>query len=59
MLLDKLVYGIRFKKPILQWVESAHPNLGKPGVFWHTQGGSKSYSMACFSDTEKARPESQ
>jgi len=42
-------------KPMLQWVESAHPDLGKLGVFWHTQGGGKSYSMAFF--TEKVRRE--
>ena len=40
-------------KPMLQWVESAHPDLGKLGVFWHTQGSGKSYSMAFF--TEKVR----
>jgi type I restriction enzyme R subunit len=37
-------------KPMLQWVESAHPNLGKLGVFWHTQGSGKSYSMAFFAE---------
>lgn len=40
-------------KPMLQWVEAAHPDLGKLGVFWHTQGSGKSYSMAFF--TEKVR----
>lgn len=34
-------------------VERAHPDLGRLGVFWHTQGSGKSYSMAFF--TEKAR----
>jgi type I restriction enzyme R subunit len=34
-------------------VERAHPELGKLGVFWHTQGSGKSYSMAFF--TEKVR----
>ena len=33
--------------------ETAHPDLGKLGVFWHTQGSGKSYSMAFF--TEKVR----
>ena len=33
--------------------EAAHPDLGKLGVFWHTQGSGKSYSMAFF--TEKVR----
>lgn len=31
-------------------VERAHPELGKLGVFWHTQGSGKSYSMAFFSE---------
>lgn len=34
-------------------VERAHKDLGKLGVFWHTQGSGKSYSMAFF--TEKVR----
>ncbi len=33
--------------------EAAHPDLGRLGVFWHTQGSGKSYSMAFF--TEKVR----
>ncbi len=37
----------------LEIVERAHPDLGKLGVFWHTQGSGKSYSMAFF--TEKVR----
>jgi len=40
---------------MLDVVESAHPDLGKLGVFWHTQGSGKSYSMAFF--TEKVRRE--
>jgi type I restriction enzyme R subunit len=31
-------------------VERAHPDLGKLGVFWHTQGSGKSYSMAFFAE---------
>jgi type I restriction enzyme, R subunit len=31
-------------------VERAHPDLGRLGVFWHTQGSGKSYSMAFFAD---------
>ena len=31
-------------------VESADPELGKLGVFWHTQGGGKSYSMVFFAE---------
>ena len=34
-------------------IERAHPDLGRLGVFWHTQGSGKSYSMAFF--TEKVR----
>jgi len=37
-------------KDALQLVESAHPDLGKLGVFWHTQGSGKSYSMAFFAE---------
>ncbi|AKB84506.1 type I restriction endonuclease subunit R [Methanococcoides methylutens] len=40
-------------KNVLEIVESAHPDLGKLGVFWHTQGSGKSYSMIFF--TEKVR----
>ncbi len=35
---------------VLEVVESAHPDLGKLGVFWHTQGSGKSYSMAFFAE---------
>jgi type I restriction enzyme R subunit len=34
-------------------VRRAHPDLGRLGVFWHTQGSGKSYSMVMF--TEKVR----
>ncbi len=34
----------------VQLVESVHPDLGKLGVFWHTQGSGKSYSMAFFAE---------
>lgn len=37
----------------LKLPEAAHPELGRLGVFWHTQGSGKSYSMAFF--TEKIR----
>jgi type I restriction enzyme R subunit len=37
-------------KRTLELVESAHPDLGKLGVFWHTQGSGKSYSMAFFAE---------
>jgi type I restriction enzyme R subunit len=32
----------------LPLVERAHSDLGRLGVFWHTQGSGKSYSMAFF-----------
>lgn len=35
---------------LLELVEPAHPDLGKLGVFWHTQGSGKSYSMAFFAE---------
>jgi type I restriction enzyme, R subunit len=31
-------------------VERAHPDLGRLGIFWHTQGSGKSYSMAFFAE---------
>jgi type I restriction enzyme R subunit len=31
-------------------VVRAHPDLGRLGVFWHTQGSGKSYSMAFFAE---------
>lgn len=34
----------------LQLVERAHPELGRLGVVWHTQGSGKSYSMAFFAE---------
>lgn len=37
----------------LPFLERAHPDLGRLGVFWHTQGSGKSYSMAFF--TRKVR----
>jgi len=45
----------RHKEPALPLVERAHPDLGRLGVFWHTQGSGKSYSMVMFS--EKVRRE--
>jgi type I restriction enzyme R subunit len=35
---------------LLPFVERAHPDLGRLGVFWHTQGSGKSYSMAFFAE---------
>jgi type I restriction enzyme R subunit len=36
-------------------VEAVHPDLGKLGVFWHTQGSGKSYSMAFFAEKVRRR----
>ena len=38
------------RSAVLELVERAHPDLGKLGVFWHTQGSGKSYSMAFFAE---------
>jgi type I restriction enzyme R subunit len=35
---------------VLSLVQRAHPDLGRLGVFWHTQGSGKSYSMAFFAE---------
>ena len=35
---------------LLPLVKRAHPDLGRLGVFWHTQGSGKSYSMAFFAE---------
>jgi type I restriction enzyme R subunit len=44
----------RAEKPLdLPLVKRAHPDLGRLGVFWHTQGSGKSYSMVFF--VEKVR----
>ena len=38
-------------------VERAHPELGRLGVFWHTQGSGKSYSMAFFAEKVRRKRE--
>jgi type I restriction enzyme, R subunit len=38
-------------------VERAHPDLGRLGVFWHTQGSGKSYSMAFFAEKVRRKVE--
>ena len=38
-------------------VEQAHPDLGRLGVFWHTQGSGKSYSMVFFAEKVRRRLE--
>jgi len=35
---------------LLPLIERAHPDLGRLGVFWHTQGSGKSYAMVCFTE---------
>jgi type I restriction enzyme R subunit len=48
---DYLVQGSAELQPrTLQIVERAHPDLGRLGVVWHTQGSGKSYSMAFFAE---------
>jgi type I restriction enzyme R subunit len=42
-------------KRTVELVEAAHPELGKLGVFWHTQGSGKSYSMAFFAEKVRRR----
>jgi type I restriction enzyme R subunit len=41
----------------LQLVERAHPDLGRLGVVWHTQGSGKSYSMAFFAEKVRRKVE--
>jgi type I restriction enzyme R subunit len=43
------------ERRVVKLVESAHPDLGKLGVFWHTQGSGKSYSMAFFAEKVRRR----
>ena len=38
-------------------VEKAHRDLGRLGVFWHTQGSGKSYSMAFFAEKVRRKLE--
>ena len=38
-------------------IERAHPELGRLGVFWHTQGSGKSYSMAFLSEKVRRKLE--
>jgi type I restriction enzyme R subunit len=41
---------IQINKLALPIVERVHSDLGRLGVFWHTQGSGKSYSMAFFAE---------
>ena len=38
-------------------IERAHPELGRLGVFWHTQGSGKSYSMVFLSEKVRRKLE--
>ncbi len=40
---------------LLPIIERAHPDLGRLGVFWHTQGSGKSYSMVMFAEKVRRR----
>lgn len=40
----------RVKTKQLQIIERAHPDLGRLGIVWHTQGSGKSYSMIFFAE---------
>ena len=44
------------KRPV-DIVERTHPDLGRLGVFWHTQGSGKSYSMAFFAEKVRRKLE--
>ena len=44
------------KRPVAI-VERTHPDLGRLGVFWHTQGSGKSYSMAFFAEKVRRKLE--
>ena len=38
-------------------IERSHPDLGRIGVFWHTQGSGKSYSMAFLAEKVRRKLE--
>ncbi|MGF6664088.1 type I restriction enzyme R subunit [Paraburkholderia atlantica] len=40
----------RREMEVVDIIERAHPDLGRLGVVWHTQGSGKSYSMAFFAE---------
>lgn len=40
----------RARSDDLPLLKRAHPDLGRLGVFWHTQGSGKSYSMVFFAE---------
>ena len=47
---DETFLGRKTSAIELPIVERVHPDLGRLGVFWHTQGSGKSYSMAFFAE---------
>jgi type I restriction enzyme R subunit len=46
----ELLPALAGSKEELALVKRAHPDLGRLGVFWHTQGSGKSYSMVFFAE---------
>ena len=46
-----------FPREPVNIVERSHPDLGRLGVFWHTQGSGKSYSMAFFAEKVRRKLE--
>jgi type I restriction enzyme R subunit len=47
---DGAAPGVKAAAEKIALVERAHPDLGQLGVFWHTQGSGKSYSMVFFAE---------
>ncbi len=47
---DRFVHSDRGDGDDLRLVRRVHPDLGRLGVFWHTPGSGKSYSMAFFAE---------
>ena len=49
---EKLPPGFAVSRPTREvpLIERAHPDLGRLGVVWHTQGSGKSYSMLFFAE---------
>ncbi|HZZ79906.1 MAG TPA: HsdR family type I site-specific deoxyribonuclease, partial [Gemmataceae bacterium] len=56
---DQLRAAENIEPATVNIVEPAHPELGKLGVFWHTQGSGKSYSMAFFAEKVRRKVSSR
>ena len=52
---DKVTSGRIEEIGSLPLIKRAHAELGRLGVFWHTQGSGKSYSMAFFAEKVRRR----